>query len=115
MEGLSCSLKKAEETGHINGCKISRTAPTISHLLFADDSFLFFRANMGEAQRIKNILNTYEMHSGQAVNFQKSGIFFSSNVSQNTQNEVSGILGVWNDLTVSKYLGLPSLIGRAKK
>lgn len=31
------------------------------------------------------------------------------------QPEISGILGVTNDLGLSNYLGLPSLIGRSKK
>lgn len=53
--------------------------------------------------------------SGQAINFQKSGIFFSANVRRDKQNEISEILGVHNYLRNSKYLGLPSLIGRSKK
>lgn len=64
VEGLSSLLKKAEENGNLHGCKISCNAPTITHLFFADDSFLFFRANKEGAQRIKDILNTYEKLSG---------------------------------------------------
>lgn len=115
MCGLSHSLKNAEMNGTIHGCKISRTTPAISHLLFADDIFLFFRATTDEAQSIKNILNIYEKYSGQTVNFQKSGIFYSSNVHKDKQTEISRILVVWNDLTKSRYLGLPSLVGKSKK
>lgn len=49
VEALSCSLKSVEENDIIHGCKISRTAPVITHLFFADDSFMFFRANTDEA------------------------------------------------------------------
>lgn len=42
VEGLSIALDKAWDQGRIHGCQISPTAPIISHLLFADDSFLFF-------------------------------------------------------------------------
>lgn len=87
----------------------------VTHLLFADDSFLFFRASRGEAEIIKGLLNTYETLSGQSVNFQKSGIHFSSNVQQRVRNELSNILGVSNNFHDSKYLGLPSLVGRSKK
>lgn len=42
VEGLSNSLDEAEEDGRIHWCRISQSAPNITHLLFADDSFLFF-------------------------------------------------------------------------
>lgn len=41
VEGLSDEIRKAAEEGSLHGCKISETAPAITHLLFADDSFLF--------------------------------------------------------------------------
>lgn len=70
---------------------------------------------MEEAAEIKNVLNRYEGSSGQAVNYQKSRIFFSANVRLDKQTEIKSMLGVNNELGDSKYLGLPSLIGRAKK
>ena len=115
VEGLSQSLSRAANEGLIHGSQICQSAPTITHLLFADDSFLFFHATRGETEIIKGLLNTYERLSGQSVNFQKSGIHFSSNVKQAVRSELSSILGVTNNLQDSKYLGLPSLIGRSKK
>jgi hypothetical protein len=41
-EGLSALIRQAEARGDIHGTKICRNAPIISHLLFADDCFLFF-------------------------------------------------------------------------
>lgn len=61
------------------------------------------------------LLKDYECRSGQSVNLQKSGVFFSANVGQEKREELSAILGVSNDLRDSKYLGLPSLVGRSKK
>ena len=80
VEGLSSSLKSAAGNGSINVCCICNLAPSITHLLFADDSFLFFKATTEEASTAKEILNEYEAWSGQAVNYQKLAIFFSSNV-----------------------------------
>lgn len=94
---------------------ISNPGPSITRLLFADDSFLFFKATSSEAASIKHILNTYENFSGQAVNYQKSAIFFSSNVRTDKQLEIKQILGVYVDIGDNKYLGLPSFIGRSKK
>lgn len=86
----------------------------MTHLLFADDNFVFFQARSEEAEYIKGLLTTYERFSGQSVNFQKSGIFFSSNVRRDKQVELADILGVHNEITASKYLGLPLLVGRSK-
>lgn len=44
-----------------------------------DDSFLFFRANIGETEVLKNILDTYEAALGQAINLNKSKNAFISN------------------------------------
>lgn len=44
VEGMSNALDKGTEERVIHGCKISQTAPPISHLMFADDSFLFSEA-----------------------------------------------------------------------
>lgn len=115
VEGLSKSLSEAANNEEIHGCKISSGALEITHLLFADYSFLFFKATQEETTRVKALLNAYENVSGQAVNFQKSGIFFSANVRLDKQVELSNILGVFNDLSTGRYLGLPSLIGRSKK
>ena len=59
----------------IHDGKISPNAPAITHLLFVNDSFLFFRSSQVEAQVVKDLLNSYERLSGQAVNYQKLGIF----------------------------------------
>ncbi|XP_019184779.1 PREDICTED: uncharacterized protein LOC109179736 [Ipomoea nil] len=64
-EGLSVLLQRAQDKGLIHGCRVARGAPPISHLFFADDSLLFFRANMQEASEIKNCLLLYESLSGQ--------------------------------------------------
>lgn len=61
VEGLSLSLFKAASEEVIHGVKVSRSALAISHLLFADDSFLFFRANNLETKAVKSILDEYAM------------------------------------------------------
>lgn len=46
-------------------------ASRISHLFFADDSILFFKATETEAKVVSEVLKDYEKASGQAVNFFK--------------------------------------------
>lgn len=115
VEGLSSDLHQAAVEGFIHGSQVCHMAPTVTHLFFTDDSFLFFRANLLEAATIKSLLNNYELLSSQCMNFQKSRIHFSTNVKQNNRSEISAMLGVTNDFQNSKYLGLPSLVGRSKK
>lgn len=43
-EGLSSIIQNSIQIGKIHGFKASRTGPAISHLLFADDSLLFCKA-----------------------------------------------------------------------
>lgn len=115
VEGLSKSLTSVVVNMPINGCRINKNVPTVTHLLFADDNFVFFKATRNETEVVKSLLNLYERLSSQSINFQKSGIMFSANVRTDKQRELYDILGVSNDLRLSNYLGLPLLIGRSKK
>ncbi|CAI8612034.1 unnamed protein product [Vicia faba] len=93
-EGLSALIKKSEARGDVHGVKICKNSPIISHLLFADDCFLFFKVNSNEATEMKNILSTYEEASDQAINLQKSEFFCSRNVTPENKNSLADILGI---------------------
>jgi hypothetical protein len=67
-EGLSALLQEAERDGRIAGVKVCHSAPSVSHLLFADDSLVLIRANGGDAQHLQDILILYERCSGQMIN-----------------------------------------------
>lgn len=43
-DGPSRILCQVVEEGQLNELKVCRRAPGVSHLLFADDSLLFFKA-----------------------------------------------------------------------
>ncbi|XP_019190483.1 PREDICTED: uncharacterized protein LOC109184855 [Ipomoea nil] len=101
--------------GLLHGVRVARGAPQISHLLFADDCFLFLRANTKESIHMKWVLDTYSAASGQQINFDKLILCFSANVHAQTRNDVVDALGVREGNTSGKYLGLPSLVGRNKK
>ena len=51
-EGFSALLNAAESAGLITGVKICANAPSISHLLFADDLLILIRANTENAQQL---------------------------------------------------------------
>lgn len=115
VEGLLTLIQEAKRRGCLHGCWVSRGAPSISHLLFANDAFLFFRASIDESKTMKHIRTVYEEASSQAINFNKSGIMCSNNVAPELFNVVSFILGVFNLINIGRYLRLPSLPGRRRK
>lgn len=108
-------MRKDEVEGLIHGIGVCRRAPKISHLLFADDSKLLFRATILECTYIRGLLSTYEAASGQAINFAKSGVFFNTNVPTDSRDELSNIQSIHEPFVNGKYLGLPSMFGRSKK
>ena len=110
-------ISKAGQERQIHGCRISKLAPSISHILFVDDGFffLFFKATEMECSTMKDILGFYGAVSGQVINFSKPGVFFSANVPFHQKAALSQLLGVSSPLNTGKYLGLPSLIGRNKR
>jgi hypothetical protein len=63
-EGLSSLLKGAESREEIQGVRVCRNTPVISHLLFADDSLILMEANREQAVKLKNILDHYCANSG---------------------------------------------------
>jgi len=114
-EGLSTIIKNRELRGQLHGNRVCRTSPSVSHLLFADDSFFFCKATMAEAQSLKEILMHYENASGQAINYGKSAIAFSTNTPHDIISAISHSLGVIGAIGSGKYLGLPSMVGHNKK
>lgn len=86
-EGFSAMLHDAEINGRLKGIKICNTAPSISHLLFADDSLLLIEANTNSVHEVNMILSTYEACSGQAINKEKSAILFSKNTKLEDKSE----------------------------
>ncbi|XP_019150180.1 PREDICTED: uncharacterized protein LOC109146988 [Ipomoea nil] len=114
-EGLSYLLTRAVQRNEISPCIVARGAPRISHLFFADDSLLFFKATVLEATFVKNCLSHYELASGQVVNYTKSCAIFSKNTTEDCKEQVAGVFNVPYSNNIGKYLGLPVGIGRNKK
>jgi hypothetical protein len=110
-EGLSSLLAYEEENGGIQGIRVCRSAPSVSHLFFADDSLILMKADASNATSLRNALDMYCASSGQLVSVAKSSIFFSPNTSAETREEVCEILDILVEALNDKYLGLPSLVG----
>ena len=76
-DGLSTLINRKVSVGAIQELKVCRNAPGVSHLLFADDTLLFFRATADQAAEVKDILETYGRCTGQQVNPTKCSIMFN--------------------------------------
>lgn len=76
-QGLSCILKSRNQSSILKGIKVAPSAPSISHLVFADDSLLFFKVDRESVLEINDVLLLYCQASGQHINLDKSSIFFT--------------------------------------
>jgi hypothetical protein len=112
-EGLSCLLKSRHESSALKGTKVAESAPTVNHLLFADDSLLFFRADGEGARVVKEVFSLYCDASGQQVNLDKCSIHFAKGVRQVIRDEIKNTLNVQSEVLSAKYLGMPSNVGIA--
>lgn len=113
-DGLSHILEKKSLEGSIQPIKVCRGAPGISHLLFADDSLLFFQAEVDQARSVKEALSLYEKSTGQLINPAKCSLLFSEFCSQERQEEIKAVLQIQRAGFEDKYLGLPTPEGRMK-
>ncbi|XP_072064201.1 uncharacterized protein [Arachis hypogaea] len=106
-------MEEAQKEDRISGLRIAPTAPTITHLLFADDCIIFAKAKEEEAYQIITVLNEYTEASGQRINLDKSGITFGHQVSIQTRVCIEEILNMSSCESLGKYLGLPAIWGRS--
>ncbi|CAM8950433.1 unnamed protein product [Rhodiola kirilowii] len=113
-EGLSAMINQYKQCGQIDGIKICRRAPVISHLLFADDSLIFMKITESSIRKVKNLLSDYEYMSGQSINYTKSEAMLSRNASQSLQIYFENTLRVRIVQKHERYLGVPLLLNRQK-
>ena len=90
---------------HCNQCKLPC-------LLFADDSLIFCRTNLKSCQKLVIILNFFGQQSRHLINFQKSSLTFSKNVSSPDPHMVSSVFSIKHQDKLGKYLGCPIFKGR---
>ncbi len=103
---LSCALLKQENTLHLRGVKIGRATQPLCHLLFADDSFLFFKHDKSSPNTIQSTLAWYCCLSGQSRNMDKSELYCSPNMTEIDKSNLANLLGVKLVLSPGKYLGV---------
>uniref|UniRef100_A0A803PQN1 Reverse transcriptase domain-containing protein n=1 Tax=Cannabis sativa TaxID=3483 RepID=A0A803PQN1_CANSA len=101
-EGLAAALNIQKQLGNFDGISIARTAPAVSHLLFADDTLIFAKATYSSCNALQAALQLYNQATGQCVNFGKSSILFSPNTPSQISSHFYQTLGISNGPFMSK-------------
>ncbi|WZZ75662.1 hypothetical protein YC2023_087032 [Brassica napus] len=114
-EVLSGLCNKAQEDGLLEGIRVAKGCPRVNHLLFADDTMFFSKADKASSLALKTILQQYETASGQSINTAKSSITFSKKAPGNLKAGIKDCLHIQREGGVGKYLGLPEHFGRRKR
>jgi hypothetical protein len=67
-DGISYLMKKSINENPQSPIKVCRHDYRVSHLLFVDDTILFFKANRDQAQCVKQTLHMYALSIGELMN-----------------------------------------------
>ena len=86
QEVLSRILDREFCSNNISGVKASIGGPAITCVMHADDIVLFSKATRNDAANIIKCIKKYCSWSGQEINWNKSGIFFSKHSRPNVRN-----------------------------
>ena len=113
-EGLSSLIRQAVASHTLHGILSCNGGVCISHLLFVDDSFIFCQATVEECHHLLWLLRSHEEASGQAINRQKTTIFFSRNTRLDVKRDIQRSIGARIMEDCEKYLGLPMVGGMSK-
>ena len=114
-EALIAQINGAEIEGRFTGMKIAQGSPTISHLLFADDSLFFCKADIPQCAELLRIINTYGLASGQQLNREKSAVFFWRGIAPELKTALKQAIGINKEGGMGMYLGLPEKICGSKQ
>lgn len=108
-EVLSCMIQAAVDREFLDGVQMSRNGLIISHLFFANDMLLFLKTDKKNCHNLVQLLHDYYSASRQAINFQKSNVFFNAKIPSNAAVELGSILRMNMVSDPKFYLGVPAV------
>ncbi|CAN6555765.1 unnamed protein product [Malus baccata var. baccata] len=114
-EVLSLLIQQACDRKRIKGVQMNPLGPSISHILFADDTLIFIKDEEVNCRNLIHLIDEFCAASGQHVNKAKSSVCFGSNVPEEVSRHLSNILGFEMVGDPGMYLGVPAIWGRSKK
>ncbi|XP_060967365.1 uncharacterized protein LOC133035538 [Cannabis sativa] len=87
-EGFSSLIQKTEVNRALHGYYVVHGPPSITHMLFADDNYLFCQGTTGAASSVVNLLRVSEGASGQKIIIAKSNVFSSPNTENSLRQSI---------------------------
>lgn len=111
-EVLFSLCDKALGDASLSGIRVSRSSPSIKHLIFADDTIFFCKSNPASVGNLWNTLIRYETLPRQHINFAEVAITFSARTSPEVKTRVKTVLSIDSEGGIGKYLGLSELFGK---
>lgn len=93
-EFFSQLINFEEFFGQLNGIKVGRGSPTVSHLLYMDDILVTCQASTGGVEVMKRVFDCFGKWSRLKVNGGKSCIFFSSKTYKRLKVQIKRVLGI---------------------
>lgn len=111
---LSRMISQAQSTRDFVGIQLANSAPTLTHLFFADDDIIFLKDSPTSVATLTGILNKFTSASGQRINSSKSGIIFGTRTPNFLKESVCNIINILVWQHPGNYLGVPAEWGRAK-
>lgn len=87
-------IRNGLQCGALNGFRVKTDMEPLTHLFFADNSVLFGKASVEEAQGIMDVLKTYARGLGQEINLSKSSIFFGTTTLKRTRLKIGNTMGI---------------------
>ena len=108
MEALSCLINRPVEGNYLSGSRIADGRGeelVISHLLYADETLLFFKADKDQLKFLSWTLMWFEVVSGLKLNLNKSEIIPIGPVAN--VEELASKLGCKVGSLPTSYMGLP--------
>ncbi|XP_070028603.1 uncharacterized protein [Nicotiana sylvestris] len=113
-EALSRGLNALHTNLYFCGFGMPKWSPKINHLAYTDDMIIFSSSDETSLMLIMQVLNAYEVASGQLVNKTKSAVYLHNLTDMEVVNKVERITGIHrNDFPII-YLGCPIFYGRRK-
>ena len=103
-EALVCLLNHADNQGKITRMCVTCACPSVSHLLFADDSLFFCNAEPRECEEVMKVARVYGKASGQCINFDKSSLLFGKRINAITRQECKDALAIQNEGDMEIYI-----------
>lgn len=110
INDLSEMLSQGINSGLISGTSLTSNGPILHSLMYADDLIIVGQANSTEANNIFHIIDSFCKASGQAVNWNKSSILFSSHTASDIKQNILRIFPVYLMDSTTKYLGHPLIM-----